>query len=76
MLVGKGEECVLCDPGYGLRNGGRLTSNAQKIHVDGTGKNASIDECVSCTFWCVCVLIGWVLYQPIHSNINTRYREV
>ena len=23
-----------------------------------------------------CVLIGWVLYPPIHSNINTRYREV
>ena len=35
-VVGKGEECVPCDPGYELRREGAWQSHAQKIHEDGT----------------------------------------
>ena len=42
----------------------------------GQKKHATMNECISCTFWSVCVLIGWVLYQSIHGNSNIRYLEV
>ena len=35
-VVGKGEECVPCDPGYELRREGAWQSSAQKKRVDGT----------------------------------------
>ena len=74
--VGKGEQCVPCDPGYELRKGGRLTSNAQKIHVDGTEKTQAYMNLFPALFG-ACVSIGWMLYQPIHlSKNNTRYLEV
>ena len=30
-VVGKGEECVSCDPGYELRKGGSLTTSCAEI---------------------------------------------
>ena len=43
----------------------------------GQKKNARNNERISCTFWWVYVLIGWVLCQRIiHTNINTRHLEV
>ena len=61
-------------PDMRYENEGDWQRNAQKIRVDGTDKNASMNDCISCTL--VCVLIAWVLYLSLHSNINTRYLEV
>ena len=77
-VLGKGEECVLCDPGYELRKGGSLTKPcAENTRGWGRKKTQETMNVFPALFGACYVLIDWVLYQPIiHNNINTRHLEV
>ena len=54
---------------------GAWQSNAQKIRVDGTEKKRNLNECISCTFWCMYWAVEYCTSR-INNNINTRYLEV
>ena len=51
-VVGKGEECVPCDPGYELRKGGSLTKECEENtrRWDRKKRQAWMNV-ISCTFW-------------------------
>ena len=59
-VVAKGEEWVPCDPGYELRKGGSLAKSwAENTRGwDRRKEIASMNECISCTCWCVYWSVG------------------
>ena len=73
-VVGKGEERVPFNAGYDYEREGAWLSNAQKIRIDGTEKNASMNECISCDLWCMYWSVRCCTSQSIAISIRGTWR--
>ena len=72
-VVGKGEECVPCDPGYELRKGD-WQSNAPEIRVDETKTKCKHKWTYFLHFWCVYWSVGCCISQSIAISVPGTWR--